>query len=301
MASLFSIGVNLIRLMNETTMKSDSYLSIAESVGWDVALFEYTKSQVARGRSLLEDRRAADWIYFLPFKSNSIALSIGCGWGTVPIALSETCARVYAIDPEWERIKFLDIRKKQQRIDNLFPIYVSGCLDLPFSQGQFDFVSVSVKGFRWCATEPISFRKIVQRVYDLLKKDGIAYLSLGNRLAFQDLLWRNRKSSASLPLHTIFGYRRILKEEGFSDIHFYAPLPHHNGIPLFYLSLENTEALNYFFQNIFPLFEMASPEVKKQYGLQYKLVKIGVRLALIFRLTNLAKYFVPGFSIIATK
>jgi hypothetical protein len=46
---------------------------------------------------------------------------------------------------------------------------------------------------------------------------------------------------------------------------------------------------------------MVSPEVKKHYSFQFSVAKIGVKIALIFQLTWLAKYFAPGFSIIAKK
>ncbi|MDA2912733.1 hypothetical protein MYX77_02020 [Acidobacteriia bacterium AH_259_A11_L15] len=133
-----------------------------------------------------------------------------------------------------------------------------------------------------------------------MNEGGIVYLSLGNRLAFQHL-FRRGKNGSSLPLHTIYGYRRILEAEGFSEFQFYAPLPHYDGIPLFYVPLEDTHALNFFLRHIFPLLETVSPEVRRAYAFEYAVAKIGVRLALLFKLTGLAKVFVSGFSIIAKK
>lgn len=272
-------------------------LDSAESDGFDKALYDYNKARVLRDELISEDQRIADWKYLLPLNRDSVALSFGCRMGTIPAALAETCKRVYVIDAVWERITFLNIRRRQHGIDNLCPIYVNSISDIPFPAKYFDIVSV--RECDWGATL-FRFRDLVQRVYGLLKEGGTAYLSVGNRLSYRHLFQRH-KISASPPLHTIYGYRRMLRSEGFSDCHFYAPLPDHDGIPLFYLPLQNTEALNYFFENIFPLFEMVSPEVKKQYGFQYKLAKIGVRVALLFRLTTLAKFLVPGFGIIATK
>ncbi len=273
-------------------------LRVAESDSWSVALYEYVKKRVEKGDTVTEDQRIADWRYLLPLHRDSYALVLGSGWGTVPIALAETCGRVYAIDSTWEKIAFVNARRKQQGIDNLYPVYMKGVSSLPFPEKFFDLITMV--DFQRHATRSVRFREIVRYLYCLLKEGGRIYFSVDNRLAFQHL-FRLVKANATLPIHTIYGYRHILQEEGFSEIRFYAPLPHYDGIPLFYLPLESSEALNYFFQNIFPLFEMVSPEVKKQYGFQYKLAKIGVRLTLIFRLTNLAKFLVPGFSIIATK
>ena len=286
--------------MNQSVDEIRQLLYVAESDGWETALYDFTKAQVARDGTVPEDQRTADWKYLLPLNNDSVALVIGCGWSTVPFALSETCAKVYTIDSIWHKIAFLNIRKRQQGIDNLYPIYVSGSLDFPFPEKRFDFVAV--RNFQWGATQSIQLRDVVRSVNGLLREGGVAYFSLGNRWGFQQLLRRNKNtSSPTLPLHTIFGYRHILQVEGFSEIQFYAPLPHYDGVPLFYVPLEDTQAMSFFFRNIFPLFEAVSPEVKRAYAFEYVVAKMGVRLALLFRLTGLAKVFVPGFSIIAKK
>jgi hypothetical protein len=63
--------------------------------------------------------------------------------------------------------------------------------------------------------------------------------------------------------------------------------------------MEHHNVLDYFFYNIFPLFEVVSQETKRVYGMQYTVAKIGVRLAKILRLTAMTKLFFPGFSVIA--
>ena len=195
-------------------------------------------------------------------------------------------------------VAFINARRKQQGIDNLFPVYVSGVLDLPFPEKCFDLVAMG--DFQWDATRSIRFREIARRIHGLLKEGGRVYFSLGNRLAFQHLFGLV-KDQTTLPSHTIYGYRHILQEEDFSEIQFYAPLPHHDGVPLFYVPLEDNRALTFFFRNIFPLFEMVTPEVKRAYAFEYAIAKMGVRLALVLRLTGLTKIFVPGFSVLAKK
>ena len=273
-------------------------LRVAESHGWDTAFYDYCKAQVASGGTVPEDPRVADWRYLLPLNRDTRALVLGCGWGAVPIALAETCGTVFAADPAWEKIAFLNVRRRQQRIDNLYPVHVRDGLDLPFAGNYFDMVSV--RGFQWRAAQSVRVRDVVRRVHGLLREGGIAYLSLGNRLGFQHL-FRQGRNGSFMSLHTIYGYRRILQAEGFAGICFYAPLPHYEGIPLFYVPLEEAQALNFFFRNLFPLFEMVSPEVKQAHAFQYAVAKMGVRLALLFKLTSLTKGFFPGFSVIAKK
>jgi SAM-dependent methyltransferase len=273
-------------------------LHVAESAGWETAFFDYTKARITSGHSGVEDQRMADWQYLLPLGKDTVALALGCGWGTVPIALAETCKTVYAVDTSWAQIAFLAARTRQQHVHNLFPIHVGGGLDLPFHREQFDLVSLA--GFRWMPHQSIGVTDVVRRVRDLLRSGGVAYLCLGNRLSFSQLL-RRRRSGSPLPLHSMRGYRRILEAEGLTDIRFYAPLPSWDGPPLFYLPLEDPRAVEFFFRQIFPLFEMVSPEVKRTYAAEYAAAKLGVRLTLLAQLTGLAKLFVPGFGIVARK
>jgi SAM-dependent methyltransferase len=272
-------------------------IDTAESVGWEEALFDYTTERVIGGKTLLEDQRITDWRYLLPLNEDSVVLSIGCGLGTIPIALSAICAKVYAVESDWSKVFFLNVRKTQQRIDNLYPVYLSDDLGFPFPDKYFDFVVV--RGFDWRRMQYFQVQDVIRTLSGLLNENGMAYLSFENRWAFNNLLDWKRKSGLSV--HTAFGYRRILRSFGFSEIQFFAPLPHYDGIPLFYVPLEDPHALKYFLRSIFPLFEMASPEVKRNYAFEYIIAKVGVRLALQFGLVNYAKAFVPGYSIIARK
>jgi SAM-dependent methyltransferase/uncharacterized protein YbaR (Trm112 family) len=272
-------------------------LYVAETNGWATALYEYAKARIGRGGTTTEDQRTADWIYLMPLTRETKVVVLGCGLGTVPIVLAKACGKVYAADSSWEKIAYLNVRKRQQGIENLFPVFVRGVSGLPFPGKCFDLVSV--RQFQW-GMKPTGFENVAQYVHRLLKDGGTAHFSLGNRLAYQRLL-RREKKDPSFPLHTIFSYRRMLRAAGFSEIQFYSPLPHHNGIPLFYLPLENKPALDFFFRNIFPLFEMVTPEVKLRYGLEYAVAKVGVRICLFLKLTRFAKVFSPGFCIIAEK
>ena len=292
----YSSGDELDAASNDNGI--DRLASLAETTGWENALFEFTKLQLMRGETPKEDLRSTDWLYLLSLDSDSVVLVLGCGLGTVPIALSERCKLVYAVDSSWDQVKFLNIRKTQQGIDNLFPIYVSGELDLPINTEKFDFVAVT--HFPWNTTAGKNFADFTNFINGLLIENGEVYLRLGNKLAFRTP-FLYRPSNKAFPLHTVFTYKRILKAKGFNDIQIYAPLPRYDRIPLFYVPVENTSALKFFFRTIFPLFEMASPEVKRNYALEYTLAKIGVKLAILFRLTSLAKIFVPGFGIIAKK
>ena len=301
----------------------------AESNGWQQALYEYNSVKVARGAAPEEDQRLADWQYLVPLDRNTVVLVVGSGLGTVPLSFSERVAAVYVVDPVWERVRFLRIRAVQQGIQNVFPFYTGGRFSLPFGAGSFHLV-VLKSSVPWGAVDdtPRNQREtsqiILKQVHFLLRPGGKLSLVVGNGLSFLRLLsliirpamWIPRsiealKSALGLgqKVHlgsligesSLLGYRKLLRAGGFTDLDVYAPLPSHTGVPLFSLPLNSGPARRHFFSHIFPLFEMVSPEVKRQYGLQYPIARLGVKLALRFRLTAMVKYFVPGYSIIATK
>lgn len=276
--------------------KLGNLAAAAEDQGWQTALYDFSISRVLQSLPVPEDQRIADWTYFAPLTDQSSALIIGCGWGEVPITLSKRCHHVTAVDSLPERVDFLKVRQKQQRIDNLEVHLLTEDWTLPFPDASFDFVCVGPQPARSGAFLP--FKKAAQRVYQLLKDDGAAFFSAGNRWSVASL--HSRTQNGVLSRHTLFGYRSILKKCGFADIQAYAPLPYYDGIPLMNLPLDEPHAIRFFFRHIFPLFEMVSPESKKAYA-EYAAARFGVRLLRIFGLESISKYFLTGFSLRAQK
>lgn len=250
----------------------DRLLEDAKRVGCEAALYELARKRIAEEKTLLEDPRVADWIYLTPLARNAKALVIGCGLGTLPLSLARVCKEVTVVDPDSRRIGFLNLRMKEKGIRNVETI--CGTPDESLEES-FDLVSLT----DW---------SLVGKMPPLLKEGGVLGLSVGNRL------WGRGD-------HTLSGYRRRLRKIGFSDLLIHAPLPYHDGIPLFYLPLGRRGAMNFFFEKIFPLAEMVSPETKKQYAIPYQLARIGVRIAKAFHLLPLAGNFVPGFLVLAKK
>ena len=163
----------------------------------------------------------------------------------------------------------------------------------------------------------------LKEIHDLLKNRGILYIGIENRFGYNYLLggpdhnglrfvslmprflanFISKKITGESYInyqYSIWGYRKLLKEVGFQKIDFYAPLPQYR-LPFFYLPLNNTNALNYFFNNLFYLFETTSPETKKSYGCQYQIAKISRRIIPSAVLAFLIKFINPGFCIIAKK
>lgn len=260
-------------------------------------LYNINQERIANSEPVFEDQRMADWCYLLPHSRKNNALILGCGLGIIPISLAQFYETVYAIDPVWEKVAFLDQRKRHTGINNLFCIQGNMVNNLPFPHNFFDLIAMS--DFMWCIGQS-TLSETVRHAYKLLRPGGTTYLCLGNRYSLLNLFDKLKQGNAK-SFRSIWGYKRILRENGFSNIRFYASLPFYDGISLFYLPLENDNILQYFFRSIFPLLDMVSPETKKDYAMQYTMAKLGARLALFFRLTWLTKFFVSGFSIFAEK
>ena len=266
--------------------------SVAHRVGWETALYNLSKSNLARGKQRLEDRRSADWLNYLPLQQDDAALVLGCGFGTVPATLAEHCGRVVTIDRERDRLAFLGARRVQQGL-RLHPVL--GDSQLPFKPGAFDLISIAVSW--WRGGEGSGFGETVRQVTPLLKGGGRLQLNLQNR--WSPMRLAQPKADGNPQPLSAAGYTRELRSEGFCDIDIYAVLPTFDGIPLFFVPLYDNRAMAYFLRHIFPLFLMVTPEVKKAYGMQLFIALHGVRLALALRLTAFARYFVPGFCIFA--
>jgi SAM-dependent methyltransferase len=203
---------------------------------------------------------------------------------------------VYVIDDVLPRLQFLEARRNEQGLHNIHLILSDKKSPLPILPGSIDLVSICDSGW---IDEGLSFELVSAQMHRLLKNGGILYFLAKNKMGIQNL-WRSRSELES-KAHSMSGYVNVMEREGFSEIDFYAPLPFYDGIPLFYLPLNDKRAMRYFFEHNFQLFEMVSPEVKKQYGLQYTLAKTAVKCALPLGLTGLSRHFLSGFAVFARK
>jgi SAM-dependent methyltransferase len=306
----------------------NKFLDVAEKKGWNTAIYDHLELRDKRNYNIVGDERRADWKFLVPLTKDSVVMDLGSGWGANAVALSEVCGRVYAVDATWERVRFLNIRKKQQNIDNLFPVHGGDRLMFPFPDDYFDLISM-VGVLEWIGTWYSDLKprdaqlKALRMINKLLRRGGCLYIGIENRFGYNYLMGgrdHNRlrfvsllprflsniisKKFAGEPYTTyqysMYGYKRMLREAGFSEMQFYAPLPQYRS-PIYYIPLDNVNSMEYFLKYMFGKFEMTSPDARKYYAVQYKVAKVGVKIALLLRLTGLARFIVPGFSIIARK
>ena len=264
---------------------------MTDSISWREALYTKMTEKIRSSQPIPEDQRSADWRFFLNLPLDADALVIGAGWGTTPAALAPACRRVFVIDTDAEKIALVQAQANEIKniIPRVAPEFGTG-ETFPVEPNSLDLVSVS-------SPSSLSLPDLLRKIYPLLKKGGQIYLSLPNRLGVSNFLGRSGRSKA----YTIFSIRKIFYQEGFADLACYCPLPRTEGIPMFYIPFDNATAWAFFFRNVFPLFAAVSPEMKKIYALEYTLARWGVKIALAGGLTGLARYFAPGFSLIAKR
>jgi SAM-dependent methyltransferase len=303
-------------------------IETAKTQGWQTAIYDVLNPPGSEVHATVGDERRADWKYLLPLSPESRALDLGCGWGAAALALSKTCDQVVAMDATWERVHFLDVRRRQQGVGNLHPIHGGDALTFPFPDGYFDLV-VLVGVLEWFGESypdlpPRAAQlKALCNLQALLKPGGYLYVAIENRFGYDYLMgrpdhnglpfvgllprrladWVSRRRTGR-PFRTyqysIWGYRKLLKTAGFGHIQFYGDLPQYRH-PHFYIPLNGSQAFNYFLGHLWQSFTQRTPEHAREYGRAYRLANAGVRVARHLGLSGLARYVVPGFSIIAQR
>jgi SAM-dependent methyltransferase len=303
-------------------------LHVAQTQGWQTAIYDKLDPSGSEVRATIGDERRADWRFLLPLSSKCRVLDLGCGWGAAALALAKTCAEVVAMDATWERVRFLDIRRRQQGIDNVYPIHGGDTLTFPFPDGHFDLV-VLVGVLEWFGESypdlpPREAQlKALNTLHRLLKPGGYIYIGIENRLGYDYLMgrpdhnglpfvgllprpladwvsrWRTGQSFRTYQ-YSLRGYRRLLGIAGFGHIQFYGDLPQYRH-PHFYIPLEGGQMLEYFLGNLWGSFRQGTSQRAHDYRWAYRLAEVGVRMARTLRLSGLARYVVPGLSITAQR
>ncbi len=303
-------------------------LRAARSEGWQTALYDVFNPPGSEVHATAGDERRADWLYLLPLSRESRALDLGCGWGAAALALSEVCGLVAAMDATWERVRFLDIRRRQQGVQNLYPLHGGDTLAFPFPDAYFDLVAL-VGVLEWLGEShphlPPQEAQLqaLRRLHALLRPGGHLYIGIENRWGYDYLMgrpdhnglpyvgllprplanWLSRRYTGK-PFRTyqysMGGYRRLLRRAGFKKVEFYGNLPQYRH-PHFLIPLHGSHAFAYFLSHLWGAFRQSTAGRAREYRRPYRLADAGLRLARCMRLATLARYVVPGFGIIAQK
>ncbi|MBM4387810.1 MAG: methyltransferase domain-containing protein [Deltaproteobacteria bacterium] len=237
--------------------------SMARKEGWRKAVAE-----MARGGLLPEEsvcgRSRANFRFHLPIPHDSRVVDIGSGWGAIPFLLADVYSDVWSLEYINERVEFQTIRKAQEGRENL-RVVQSSLYGLPFRDESFDLVVMNGvlewAGLSFLEKNPRDVQlEVLRDVLRILKKGGILYVGIENRigygfflgrkdhtgLPFTSLLprfaadmvmrirkkdiWRTGHGSASYRTYTYSpdGYRRLFRDAGFESTEIFWVLPSYN-------------------------------------------------------------------------
>jgi len=260
------------------------------------------------------DQRRADWRFLLKTNSRGVVLDLGCGLGALSIPLAKDNLAVVSLDATYERVKYVEIRRRQEGINNLQPVLASA-LRLPFPDNYFDIVVLNaVLEWLGLSDEKRPPREVqlhgLREARRVLKPGGEIYLATKNRYSY--FYWLGKKDPHSglrfvtlLPrrlaryyskllrdkdyreyLYSYHQYRKLLHSVGFSNIQIYSSFP----------SFRN-------FSHMFPLEEANAVQCyfDRCFDPRYRVVNLAYQFIRYLRIYTIMKYFVPDFSIIARK
>jgi SAM-dependent methyltransferase len=160
---------------------------MAREKGWEAALHEVAPQLTYYATSPLR----ANWMSLLPIKTNWTALDLGAGWGGNAFPLSQRLKHVVALESVFDRAEFIEIRKEQEKRDNV-QVVAASIHRIPLPRDRFDLIVMNGL-LEWAALSAEGDPRLVQEqvlrsVHDLLAPGGWLYLGIENRFSFQAFL-----------------------------------------------------------------------------------------------------------------
>lgn len=298
--------------------EADNLNRLAESVGWRKAAESSFTEKLQR---FVLDERRINWKYLIESNVGGRILDAGSGWGTLSFSLAKDCELVYAFESVWERVEFIQIRKRQDKIVNLKPV-CGNISKLPFPDDYFDVVILNGV-LEWLGLSDLSCKpseaqeRALRSIFRVLKPGGSLYIGIENRFAyfyfvgvkdphsglrfatlmprvFADLYSRIvKKKGYRTYIYSRRGYKNLLVKAGFRKVYFYVPVPGYLNFK-YIVPLDSPGAFKYCLLNILYYKTLFSPSLLRFFF---------VFLKIFFRtpLKRFSKYFVPDYSIIAVK
>ena len=156
-------------------------------------------------------------------------------------------ADVTAIEPALACIQFMQQRFAQENIPNVRIVRTSAST-LPFAAGSFDLIFMNGVLERLAAEKRGQAKEaqagVLRNAARLLRRDGYLCIGARNRWAAA----RNSGAGSRSGLHSIHGYRRLLRDAGFTRVEPYLALPAYEE-PRFLVPFDD-EILAYYAQSL---------------------------------------------------
>ena len=235
-----------IKKSNMTTLLQD-----AEKSGYKMALRDHFKDPFVYKYTVDESR--AKWIEIIPHNKETHFLDVGCGWGTNSVPISRKVKVLHALDATIERVKFVQIRATQEKINNIKPV-MGSAIKLPFPDKSFDIVAFNGV-IEWLGAidkdvDPIQIQlAALNEARRVLKPNGYVYIGIENRFSLKYFLGNKDDHSyirftSLMPrwlaniycklrngdnyfthTYSLGVYLKMLRQNGFGSVQSYYPWP----------------------------------------------------------------------------
>jgi SAM-dependent methyltransferase len=234
----------------------------------------YTKYQY------IADFNRASWKSILPLGPKCTVLDIGSGLGAITQSLAYNYEKVISVEPISERIRFTNLRVKQENLDNV-ELVQTNILSLPFFDDSFDLVILNGI-LEWVGEWDMSVPpreaqlKLLNSLRALLRPGGYLVIGIENRIGFNYFLGSldhsgffytsllpRKLASLYLRLRTPYfyrsspnlkkeyrtftysqaGYEKLLSEANFKNRNYYYPINGYNQ-PNVIIPIQNKKELS---------------------------------------------------------
>lgn len=209
----------------------EEFLRLAESTHWASATESFLPGRNPGLIDTIRSPKRAAWLRLLDLDRRETVLDYGCGLGGVSVPLTSEFRDVVALDGTFERIRFLQIRKRQDGLSNLHLVCNGDVVRLPFPDGAFDLVVLNmvfpylhamVPGLSGSRAELAALSEL-RRV---VAPSGCLYVTVRNRFGVNRVSAWARALSRGGRLENADNYlarsylhhRRLLREAGFGTI-----------------------------------------------------------------------------------
>ena len=279
-------------------------LAAAEAKGWQVALHDFMRPlDAARYRRAVDEYRA-QWRCLIPSSPTGRLLDLRCGWGPIAINLADDYGQVVAADTGYVPARFTALRAEEAGARNVQAMSLDLAQPLPFPTGCFNVI-VLHDALEWAGDG------LLAELGRVLAPGGSLFLNVENRWNLARALQRVKGSPAASAgnltppgprprFASLPGSRRTLAAAGLRLQSAYGILPSVSE-PFFIVPLAQPAALKHFLDSLFGQAGLRAALSRRGLLAQYEAARAVWRLVRFLPVEAVAKYFLPGYGLLASK